>query len=231
VKRYRHVFFDLDHTLWDFRANSRAVLTALFHEERLEARGVPDPGAFIGAYEEVNQALWVRYEQGRLHRDVLRALRFRNTLLLFGAKDPGLAQRLGHAYLERCPRETRLMPGARRLLDDLGGVCRTHIITNGFDEVQRTKLEESGIRQLFGTVLTSEVAGARKPDPRIFARALRDARAEASECLMVGDDPRTDMAGARNAGWDHAHFAAETEPDPLATYRVRHLDELRAILL
>ncbi|MCW5900352.1 MAG: YjjG family noncanonical pyrimidine nucleotidase [Flavobacteriales bacterium] len=230
MRRYRHIFFDLDHTLWDFRTNSRATLEELHRDEGLRAMGVTDLEAFIATYEEVNTVLWGRYERGRLHRDVLRVLRFTNTLRAFGIRDEKLAVRLGRAYLERCPLRTALMPGALELLHELRPTHGLHIITNGFDEVQRTKLTASGIAHLFGAVITSERAGARKPDPRIFAKALHDAGAEAQESLMVGDDREADMAGARGSGLDHAHFAAETEPDPLATYRIRDMHELRAIL-
>lgn len=231
MSRYRHLFFDLDHTLWDFTANSRATLAELHVDGGLEALGVPDAHAFIEVYEEVNSVLWQRYEAGRLHRDVLRVLRFRNTLLRFGVRDDKLAAWLGATYLERCPVKPGLMPGARELLDDLRGRYELHIITNGFTEVQATKLERSGIAEHFGAVITSEQAGVGKPDPRIFAHALRKARATAEESLMIGNSVLADMAGARAAGWDHAHFAAETEADPLATYRVVHMDELRGILL
>ncbi len=231
MSRYRHIFFDLDHTLWDFRTNSRAVLQDLYVAHDLHSLGVPDTAAFIAAYEEINAQLWARYEAGHMQRDVLRVLRFRNTLRLFGTRDDGLADRLGRDYLEWSPRRTALMPGVKALLDDLRPHYRLHIITNGFHAVQRTKITCAGIADLFEVVLTSEMAQARKPDPRIFARALKESRAKAEESLMVGDDVRADMGGARNAGWDHAHYAAETDPDPLATYRVRSMDELRAILL
>ena len=87
MKRYRHLFFDLDHTLWDFRTNSRSVLGELYRELGLRECGVPDPDEFIAAYEEINEGLWKRYENGHIDRDVMRVLRFRNTLLTFGVKD------------------------------------------------------------------------------------------------------------------------------------------------
>lgn len=230
MNRYEHIYFDLDHTLWDFRSNSRATLMELHAEERLAELGVTDAAAFIEVYEEVNQALWARYEAGHLHKDVLRVLRFRNTLLQFGVRGNGLAERLGEAYLDRCPTKPLLMPGARELLDALHGRYRMHIITNGFDSVQQVKLVSSGIGHYFDVVLGSERAGARKPDPRIFEKALRSAGAEVSTSLMVGDNHEADMLGARRAGMDHVHYAAETTPDAEATYRITHFDELRALL-
>ncbi len=231
MSRYSHIFFDLDHTLWDFRTNSRRVLGELYTDHGLCALGVPEVDGFITAYEEINARLWRQYESGRMHRDVLRVLRFRDTLWQFGIRQDTLADRLGHDYLLRSPTQTALIPGVRSLLTDLHGHYQLHIITNGFHEVQHTKLRHSGIDRFFRVILTSERAGARKPDPRIFQRALKEAGATAAESLMVGDDARTDMGGARSAGWDHAHFAGHGQADPLATYRLTGMDELRAILL
>jgi len=231
MDRYAHLFFDLDHTLWDFETNSRATLRELHTAEKLEDLGIPDVLEFIDAYEEINQALWQRYENGSLHKDVLRVLRFRNTLLRFGLKNEALAVRLGRVYIAQCPLRPALMPGALELLNDLQRRYRLHIITNGFDEVQRVKITSSGIQDHFHVVLTSEMAGARKPDPRIFASALKRAKAQANESLMIGDSVRADIEGARGAGWDQAHFAPTGTLDQQATYTLRKLDDLRAILL
>ena len=231
MKDYRHIFFDLDHTLWDFTSNSRETLRELFEEEDLAEKGVPDADQFILSYEEVNQGLWGRYQAGSLNKEVMRVLRFRNALLRFGVKDGALSDRLGRSYLQRCPQKTRLMPGALDLLNELGDRYRLHVITNGFEEVQAIKIKSSGIMHFFAEVISSEKAGARKPDPRIFDHALQRTKAQVPECLMIGDDLNADMIGARRAGWDHVHFAAACDPDPEATYAVRAMSELRRILL
>lgn len=231
MKRYAHLFFDLDHTLWDFETNSRQTLRELHATEGLAERGITEAGAFIDAYEEINQGLWQRYENGQLARDVLRVLRFRNTLLRFGVKDEPLAVRMGRDYLRLTPKRTALMPGARELLDDLRGIYRIHIITNGFHEVQQEKITSSGLEEHFDLVLSSEMAGARKPDPRIFAAALTRTKATPEQSLMIGDSVPADIKGARAAGWDQAHFAPRGEADEQATYVLRRLDDLRAILL
>lgn len=229
MKRYRHLFFDLDHTLWDFQGNSRAVLEELHAELDLAGLDIPLE-EFVPTYEEINEHLWGRYEAGDIDKAVLRVLRFRNTLLRFGVKDDRLARTLGTVYLERCPQRPGLNPGARALLEDLRPHYALHIITNGFHEVQRTKLQASGIDHLFTVVLSSEMAGAAKPDARIFQHALRTAGAQADESLMIGDNAVADISGARGAGIDQVHYA------PLgsaldATYRIAHFDELRVVLL
>lgn len=231
MKRYRHLFFDLDHTLWDFETNSRETLRELHHAEDLISRGIPDATDFIDAYEEVNHGLWRRYEAGHIDRHVLRVLRFRNTLLRFGVKDEVLATRLGHDYLAMTPKRTALMPGARQLLTDLSAHYRIHIITNGFHEVQQEKIASSGLGHHFDLVLSSEMAGAKKPDARIFSVALDRTKAKAEESLMIGDSVPADIEGARGAGWDQAHFAPNGGGDAEATYVLARLDDLRAILL
>lgn len=229
--RYQHLFFDLDHTLWDFRGNSRETLHELVVSHGLLEKGVPDANAFVDVYEEINHALWAQHGSGRMPKEVLRVLRFRSALQRFGITDGRLAGTLSEEYLEICPRKQRLMPGARELLLTLEERYRLHIITNGFEETQAVKLKSSGLEAHFDVVLTSEKAGAAKPHAAIFHEALRRTGASAEESLMIGDSVEADMQGARNAGWDHAHYSAETEPDLLATYRIAHLSDLRALLI
>lgn len=231
MKRYSHVFFDLDHTLWDFRANSRATLQELYVDLQLEEHGVSSVHEMIEEFEAINAVLWSRYEAGGLDKAVLRVLRFRSTLLRFGVRNDRLARAMGAEYLERCPRRTLLHEGVPELLEALRGRYRSHVITNGFTEVQRLKLENSGIAGYFDVVLTSEEAGARKPDPRIFMEALRRSDAEAASALMVGNDPFTDLAGARSVGMDQAHYLENgSTADPEATYAFDRFDRLRSLL-
>lgn len=230
VKRYGHIFFDLDHTLWDFEGNSRAVLQELHAEFHLPGRSIPVSG-FIAAYERVNSALWSAMEGGTMDRDTLRALRFRQALAELGVHDNAMALRMEDAYMERCPRRTGLLPGALGLLEDLRHHHRLHVITNGFTATQFTKITASGLRPFLSVVLTSEQAGASKPSARIFRHALRSAGAVPGNSLMVGDSAKADIAGARAVGMDQAHLGLSGTHDPEATYRITSLDDLRPLLL
>lgn len=231
MKRYKHLFFDLDHTLWDFRTNSRDTLTDLFHEHDFPSRGIDDVHEFIGAYEEINADLWRSYSAGSMDKDVLRVLRFRNALLQFGVKDDKLARAFGDAYIERCPRKQALMPGALEALEQLRDRFTLHIITNGFQETQHTKLRCSGLAEYFSATITSEQAQARKPDGRIFAYALKKARAGAEASIMIGDDLNADINGARNAGWDQVLFDPHGKhAGAEATHRINDLRELVGLL-
>lgn len=231
MTRYKHIFFDLDHTLWDFTTNSRATLVELYHELGMQSLGIPTAEDLVDAYEEVNREMWTQYEQGRIPKEVMRVLRFRTTLRHFGVTKRSLPETMSYEYLERCPRRPGLFPGVLEVLHDLRERYALHIITNGFEEVQGVKLKSSGIDGLFQEVVTSERAGASKPSPLIFAHALRRTKALPEQSLMIGDNVLSDMFGARQAGWDHAHFAAETPPDPEATYRLQEMDDLRPLLL
>lgn len=231
MKRYRHLFFDLDHTLWDLRTNARIVLRDLYSEQELASHGVPHADDLIEVYEEINTDLWQRYEQGRIDKAVIRVLRFRMALARFGVKNDKLATQLGETFIARAPRMSALHDGALPLLTDLRPHYGLHIITNGYAEVQETKLISASIRHLVDHVITSEGAGANKPDVRIFKKALKLADAAVEECLMIGDSISADMVGARAIGMDHAHYAPEEAPDPLATFRLKHLDDLRPLLL
>ncbi len=229
--RYRHLFFDLDHTLWDFRTNSRATLEELHAELELAFHGLPDKSEFIAAYEEINAALWAQYAVNGMDKEVLRVLRFRNTLLQFGVKNDKLVRTMSHLYIERCPQRTALMPGALEVLEHVKGKCTLHIITNGFQETQHIKLKSSGLVSYFDCIVTSEKAGARKPEPRIFQYALNKARAAASESAMIGDDVKADIHGARSAGMDQLLFDPDDKHVGVeATNRLRRLNELIPLL-
>ncbi|MBK7083550.1 MAG: HAD hydrolase-like protein [Flavobacteriales bacterium] len=147
-------------------------------------------------------------------------------------RDARSAERLAEEFLHRCPRKGRLNPGVRSLLDALSPDHALHVITNGFQEVQGVKLHASGI----GTSSRSYSRATRRPPPnripRIFHKAMDLVGAAAEDSLMVGDDPRNDVEGARGVGMYQAHYVitpAES-PDSGSTYRFGHFDELRELL-
>lgn len=203
---YTHIFFDLDRTLWDFDRNSRETLSELVQEYRLSELGVPGADTFIANYEEQNDLLWAAYRRGEITKEVLRVRRFEAVLAQFGIWDKELAEELGMQYIERSPRKVALLPDTLDLLTSLKDRYELHIITNGFEEVQHVKLEQSKLAPFFNEIITSERAGVKKPDPGIFELALQETGASAAESLMVGDDVHADMVGAKKAGLDQAWF-------------------------
>lgn len=231
MSRYEHIFFDLDRTLWDFDSNSREALLEMIASHGLRERGVEDADAFISNYQKINEHYWALYRRQEISKELLRTIRFADTLRLFAVEDEKLAASLADDYIAISPRKTQLLPGAIELLDHLAAHYRLHIITNGFEEVQHIKLRHSGLQPYFKEVITSERAGAKKPGPAIFqlACSLSGARIETS--LMVGDDLETDIRGARGVGMDQAYLNVHKhEHGEEVTHEVHMLHELRGVL-
>lgn len=205
----RHLFFDLDRTLWDFEKNSEKALHTLFHSLGLD-RNIPDFHFFHSVYKEKNAALWKAYGNGKISKEYLRSARFEVTLSAFDISDREITEKLSQGYIELSPRQTALFPGALTTLETLKTMgFPMHIITNGFKEVQYIKLENSGLAPYFDSVVCSEELGKNKPSPDIFHYALKKANARAENSIMIGDDPEVDIVGALNAGMKAVLFDPE----------------------
>ncbi len=229
-KKYRFLFFDLDHTLWDFNANAMDCINDLFHEYELQQKA--GFTAFFETYERHNKRLWAEYEAGNLKKESLRTLRFHLTFKEFGINDYVLAERFGLAYIQRCPLKTKLFPHTIELLNYLRPKYRMAIISNGFPEVQSIKLETCGIKHYFEKVFTSELVGYQKPRPEIFHAAVTAFHAEKKHCLMIGDSWEHDINGAQLFGIDQVFFNPEEKKagKTPATYEIVSLQELFNIL-
>ena len=207
MTRYQHIFFDLDHTLWDFHANSVEALGELYHSFKLnELTKASTSEVFIERYIHHNERMWGLYRENRMSKGRLRKARFEAALEDFGLNDKRLAKQLGDAYLDVCPRKTKLNDGAIEVLDDLRKDHELHILSNGFHETQLIKLDVSGLAPYFKHVITSERASAKKPNPRMYEFAERITGAPKQQSLMIGDNLDIDVAGALNYGWEAIHF-------------------------
>lgn len=212
-KKYTHIFFDFDNTLWDFSANSVASLRENFEKHQL-ARYFKSFETFSEIYHAHNDKLWAAYRRGEIDKQRLATYRFE---LSFGeAKivDKDFAHRFAHDYLQGTTQQTTLLPYARQALQYLAEKYSLHLITNGFEEVQFPKIENSGLKPFFRTVVTSEEAGKLKPHPQIFGYALKKAAAPLAESLMIGDDWESDIQGAKNTGMDYIFFNPRQRPTP-----------------
>jgi len=230
--KYQHIFFDLDRTLWDFGKNSTETLTELFKRHQIGERTGVLEDDFIPKYKEINEDYWELYRQGKMSREELRNNRFGDTLNFFGLQDPLLAAKLGEEYIDLCPKKTNLFPFTHEVLDYLAGKYELHILTNGFEEVQHIKLRESKLRPFFKAIITSEQAGAKKPDAKAFHYSLESTGAHHSESLMIGDDPAVDLLGALNVGMDQVFFNPHREENPHLepTFEISCLSELKEII-
>ncbi len=230
--KYRHLFFDLDHTLWDFEANSRITLEDLYHTLSLRDKGIDDFDRFHKNYLIHNEKLWDKYRKGFIKVDELRWKRFWLTLLDFRNGDEKLARDMAVRFLDLLPTRTALFPGTVDLLEYLSNKnYQLHLITNGFEKTQHSKLKYSGIGHFFSKVITSEGSNALKPHKEIFDYALSEAGATATESIMLGDDAEVDIRGAMNAGLDQVFVNHVRKPITFKpTYTVYALAEIKDIL-
>jgi putative hydrolase of the HAD superfamily len=229
--KYKHLFFDLDHTLWDFDANARVCLQELHTNLKLTERGVHDFDMFHQCYLGHNEKLWAKYRNGHIKQDELRLKRMWLTLLDFKIADEELALEMGDLFLDMLPTRQLLFPDTLEVLQYLRDKgYQLHLITNGFEKIQHSKLKNSGIDHFFKVVVTSESSNSLKPQKEIFEYALHKTGATTNESIMIGDTLDVDIAGAMNVGMDqvHTNFIG-TIQHIKPTYTVTTLKELKTI--
>lgn len=230
--KYRHLFFDLDHTLWDFDANAKDSLTELYSIFELELRLVSPFELFYSTYLKHNAILWERYENGFISSDDLKWKRMWRSLLDFKIADEVLAKEMSAKFLEILPTKKKVFDYTFEILDYLTQKeYSIHLITNGFEKTQWSKLNNSNLAKYFTHVITSEISNSVKPKKEIFDYAIKKANGNIEECIMIGDNPNADIQGAINAGMDTIfvnHINAGCSLSP--THTIYHLKELETIL-
>lgn len=230
MKTYKHLFFDLDNTLWDFKANSREAFYGIFMAEGLLDR-IPDFDRFLEVYEKHNEFLWLEYRKGKMKKDTMRTERMALTFREMGITDPDLPRIIGELYLQEAPKKSNVFPGVHETLHYLSLRYKLYILTNGFAEVQVQKIDNSRLHPYFTKLFMAEMVGYQKPDKRFFEYAIKSVHAHKQECLMVGDDPEADIRGAYNAGIDQVYFntggkACSIQP----TWEITEVGQLRELL-
>ena len=229
--KYRHIFFDLDRTLWDFDAAAEVAFERIYEKYNLKNLGIPSAHDFHEVYHPLNERLWELYRENKITKDDLNRTRFLKPLEHYGIHDVALADHLSEDYVYWSPRIVRLVPGTMELLDYLKPKYHLHLITNGFQEVQHTKLSGSGMEPYFETLTVSEEVGVKKPNPEIFYYALCKANATAEESIVIGDEMAVDIDGARAAGIDQIFFnPGGQQVEGKRTYEVKTLLEIKGLL-
>lgn len=229
--KYKHLFFDLDRTLWDFETNSVMALEEIFYSRNIGVLYQVDFHDFHEFYKSYNAHLWDLYKHGTIDKEHLRVERFRGSLNHFDIDNEDLAHKIADDYVVVSPRKTQLFPHTIEVLEYLHERYEMHIITNGFTEVQFVKLTNCGLDEFFKEVITSEMVGVQKPNKAVFEFALQKAGALAEESIMIGDDQVSDVQGARDAGMDQVFVNYYKEPlifEP--TYHIFQLRELKNLL-
>lgn len=231
MKDYKHIFFDLDQTLWDFETNSRETLLELAHKYKLSEKGVDSIDEFIAQYIHINKQMWDDYGKGLIDKNTLRYNRFHQALGRYKIIDKTLSENIGNDYLSISPLKTNMFPHSIEVLKYLSEKYFLHIITNGFEEVQHIKIKNCGIKQYFDQIITSERAGFKKPDIRIFQYSMDVVDTSASTSLMIGDSLEADIIGARGAGLHQVYFnPAGNKHEEDITYEIKSLRELITLL-
>lgn len=230
MKKFTHIFFDLDHTLWDYDYNARKVLSDIYEQFSLQKVLTCSLDGFISTFFKINAELWHYYNSGQISRDDIRVMRFLKVFKACGSKDELLAAEISTSFLYHCPRQTRLMPDADILLNYLQKKYQLSIITNGFEEVQAIKMRSAGLEKYFNYVFTSETTGHRKPEAELFYHALEITKGEKSMSLMIGDNHYTDVMGAVNAGITPLFYNPTGRKKSDCELQVTHLSELMKIL-
>jgi putative hydrolase of the HAD superfamily len=230
--KYKHLFFDLDHTLWDFEANSKLTLGQLYTDLHLKKKGIDDFEKFYKNYLVHNDKLWERYRNGYIKVDELRWKRMWLTLLDFKNGDELLARELGNQFLELLPTRNLLFPHTKEILEYLTEKkYQLHLLTNGFEKTQHSKLKNSGLDKFFTEVITSERSNSLKPHQEIFDYAFEKTHAKKEESIMIGDNLEVDIQGAMNAGIDQVfvNHLSNNDHSMKPTYTVYSLKELENI--
>ncbi|MEY4279616.1 MAG: hypothetical protein RL377_1620 [Bacteroidota bacterium] len=229
---YHHLFFDLDHTIWDFELNSKETLLDLHHKYALADKGIQDFDAFFDQYSIHNHRLWDRYTKGFIKQEELRWKRIYLSLLEYKIADEKLSREMSFDYLDILPNKTNLFPYTIEILAYLKEKgYQMHLITNGFESVQFKKIENSKLAPYFKEVITSEASNSLKPHKEIFEYALDKTGANLEESIMIGDNESADIQGAINIGMDSIFVNhLKVTPTVPATYTITHLKELEGIL-
>ena len=231
MSSYKHLFFDLDHTLWDFDANAKETLTEVYTFFDLEAKGVHPFNDFYKHYLHHNEILWDRYHKGFITSDELKWKRMWRTILEFKIGSEQLAKDMSLHFLEILPTKKILFPHTIEILNYLTAKGYTlHLITNGFEKTQWSKINNSGLSRYFTHMITSEASNSLKPKKEIFEYALAKTGAKLDESIMIGDNQEADIQGGINAGMDtifvnHLNVLAHIP----STYTIYHLKELENI--
>jgi len=221
------VFFDLDHTLWDFEKNSSLTFEKILGENNI---GV-DLDNFLEIYVPTNLAFWKLYREERITKSELRYQRLKTVFdeLDYPVLDETI-NLLANEYITHLSSYNHILPHTIEILEYLRPNYKLHIITNGFQEIQEKKMRGSNIRLYFDQIINSEMAGVKKPNPQIFELALQRAKVGPEKSIMIGDNIEADILGAKAMGFHALHFNVHNDPLHDHCQIIHNLIEIKTFL-
>ncbi|CAA0171410.1 putative haloacid dehalogenase-like hydrolase protein [Tenacibaculum maritimum] len=223
----QHIFFDLDHTLWDFERNSELAFQRIFEERKIPV-SITD---FLKIYKPINFKYWKLYREEKVSKEVLRYNRLKETFEeLTYSISTELIIAISEDYINFLSDYNHLFEGTIEILDYLKEKYELHIITNGFKEVQHLKMEKSGIKKYFTHIITAESIGVKKPDPKIFAYAMKLAKATPNNSVMIGDSYEADVIGGLDMGMSAIYCNLEKKENIKGISTIQSLIELKQYL-
>ncbi len=227
IPAIEHIFFDLDHTLWDFDRNSALAFDMIFKKYQIE---IPID-QFLIAYRPINMEYWKLYREEKVTKQQLRRKRLIDTFKVLGADFPiNVIDLVSEDYINFLPLNSYLIEGANDVLEYLLPKYELHIITNGFREVQNIKLINANIKHYFNTITNSEDVGVKKPNPIIFEHAIRTANADVDKSIMIGDNYEADILGATSLGIRSICFNYHRENLPSEVVQISDLKQIKNYL-
>lgn len=227
----KHLFFDLDHTLWDFDRNAEETLEELFCTYRFQENlGISSFRLFIDTYTRNNHRVWALYHSGKIDKAELRRARFADTFVELGLDASDFPPSFESDYLQLCPHKTNLFPHTHETLAYLKDKYVLHLISNGFKDAAEIKVAKTDLKQYFDQIIISEVVGVHKPHPEIYTHALKVAGSKCEDSVMIGDSLEADIYGALAYGMDAIYFNPKSYTVPAdVPHSIEHLSTLKQL--
>tara|TARA_B100000965_G_scaffold404052_1_gene433726 strand:+ start:2482 stop:3174 length:693 start_codon:yes stop_codon:yes gene_type:complete len=226
-KNITDIFFDLDHTLWDFEKNSSLTFQYLLNKYNIKI----DLNKFLKIYIPINFSYWKLYRDEKITKKFLRHNRLKTAFEKLNLKvDSKTIDNISEDYVISLPKNNFLVNNTIDILDYLYDKYKLHIITNGFTEVQNKKIRNSKLDKYFTNIIDSETVGVKKPYPKIYHYALKSSNVLPQNSLMIGDNLEADILGAINAGINAIHFNNNNEPLHDHCLIINELIDLKKVL-
>jgi putative hydrolase of the HAD superfamily len=226
MNRPHHIFFDLDHTLWDYDRNAEETIRELLVSYRQHFAAEVSFDTFYPVYLDHNRRLWESYRNNKIDNLTLRTQRWKDTFHDLGQPYGDWIHQFGEDFLDLCPRKQQLLPNAIEVLEAFQPHFPLHIITNGFAAIQDLKLSYSGLRRFFDVIVTPDQNGFKKPHPNIFQEALLATNCLPENALLIGDSYPEDIQGGNAAGMQVIYYNPKGRENPEGFKEVRDLLEL-----